>query len=364
MIAGSLKNLPLTDLFQLVANSQKSGELTVTRLEKRARLYFDEGRIAYAHLTPGKHLGEILVRMDRLTALEVQQILNRQKRENPDSLLGRMAVDAELITEDDLQAAIEWQAFEVVTELMSWSDGSFEFTQPKPDASQTPSGEGIDAMMLLMRVVHGLDRYKSEGVSPDVVFVRAGDPTQAELSAGAWEILGLVDGRRSARSVAAETDLSERQVFHLLEELRSAGVIEPLPYPADEPLVLAVSSSEGLQRLLRLTLQRAGMRVETISAYQETLAAIEEHHPKALVLDDDDGAAWEVVRELRRNSSHGHLPTLLLVAKQPRGSIFRPLPRADTLIKPFEELMLQQQVGRLLGRAVLGSPGKVRLTVR
>src|SRR5699024_5549359 len=138
-------------------------------------------------------------------------------------------------------------------------------------------------------------------------------------SAGAWEILGLVDGRRSARSVAGETDLRGRQVFHLLEGLRSAGVIEALPCPADEPLVLAVASSEELRRLLRLTLPRAGMSGATISAYEETLTAIEEHHPKALVRDDDDGEAWEVVRELRRNSAHGHLPTLLLVAKQPRG---------------------------------------------
>ena len=152
MISGSLKNLPLTDLFQLVANSQKSGVLTVTRPNLRGRLYFDHGRISYAHLVPGKHLGEILVRLDRLTAREVQEILNRQKRENPGTLLGRMAVDAELITEDELQAAIEWQALEVVTELMSWSDGGFEFTEPKADASQASSGEGIDALMLLMRV--------------------------------------------------------------------------------------------------------------------------------------------------------------------------------------------------------------------
>ncbi len=352
MIAGSLKNLPLTDLFQLVANSQKSGVLTVTRLEQRARLYFDQGRIAYAHLTPGKHLGEILVRMDLLTALEVQEILNLQDRENAGTLLGRMAVATELISEDELQGAIEWQALEVVTELMSWSDGGFEFTEPKPNASQVPSGEGIDALMLLMRVVHGLDQYSAGGVSPEVVYVRAGDPTQVEISAGAWEVLGNVDGRRSARSVAAELDLSERQVFHLLDELRNAGVIEASPYPADEPLVLVVSPSGGLQRLLRLTLQRAGMRVETISAYEGTLGAIETHHPKALVLDDNDGNAWEVVRELRRNSAHGHLPVLLLVAKQPRGTIFRPLPRADTMLKPFEELALQQQVGRLLGRSL------------
>ena len=81
MIQGSLKNLPLTDMFQLIANSQKSGIMTLTRFEARARIYFDLGRISYAHMTPGNHLGEIMVRMDMLTFHDVQELLKRQRHE-------------------------------------------------------------------------------------------------------------------------------------------------------------------------------------------------------------------------------------------------------------------------------------------
>lgn len=351
MIQGSLKNLPLTDMFQLIANSQKSGIMTLTRFEARARIYFDLGRISYAHMTPGNHLGEIMVRMDMLTFHDVQELLKRQRHESPGTLLGRMAVELGYIEEDDLLAAVELQALEVLTELMSWTDGSFEFTPPANDASQVPAGDGIDALALLMQVVHGLHAYE-DGVSPDAVFLRSGDPTAVELPAGGWEVLGHVDGRRSARSIAAEIDMSERKVFHLLATLASLGVVEQAPYPADEPLVLVVTPSEALGRLLRLTLHRGGMRVELTAVYDEALERIESHHPQALVVDEDkEGVAWDVVREVRKSGAHGHLPVLLLVDKPPRGSLFRRLPRAETLVKPFHEVTLQRQVSKLLGRS-------------
>lgn len=350
MIRGSLKNLPLTDMFQLIANTQKSGVMTLTRHEARARLYFELGRLAYAHVTPGNHLGEIMVRMDLLSFHEVQEILKRQRTENPGTLLGRMAVDMGYIEEDDLAAAVELQALEVLSELMSWSDGIFEFTAPEPDASQAPIGDGIDALALLMRVAHGIYEY-SNSVAPEMVFLKAGDPTSVELPQGGWEVLGHVNGRRSARSIAAEFDMSERKVFHLLANLAELGVLEQAPYAADEPLILVVTHSAALARLLRLTLLRAGLRVELVDEYANTLAGIEAHHPKAIVLDDAAGAAWDVVREVRRSAAHGHLPMLLLVDQTPRQNLFRPLPRADTLLKPFHEIDLQQQVGRLLGKS-------------
>ncbi len=350
MIRGSLKNLPLTDMFQLIANTQKSGVMTLTRHESRARLYFELGRLSYAHVTPGNHLGEIMVRMDLLSFHEVQEILKRQRSENPGTLLGRMAVDMGYVNEDELAAAVELQALEVLSELMSWSDGIFEFTAPDPDASQSLIGDGIDALALLMRVAHGMYEYQ-DVVAPEVVFLRSGDPTAVELPQGGWDVLGHVDGRRSARSIAAEFDMSERKVFHLLAKLAELGVLEQAPYAADEPLVLVVTPSAALGRLLRLTLLRAGLRVELVEEYDHTLQGIEAHHPKVLVIDDSSGAAWDVVREVRRSSAHGHLPILLLVEQQPRQNLFRPLPRAETLLKPFHEVELQQQVGKLLGKS-------------
>lgn len=348
MLKGSLKSAPLGDVFQLVALSQKSGILTVRRNEHRARIYFSQGRVAYAHMTSGAHLGEVLVRMDLLTAREVQEILMTQQRESPGTLLGRMAVERGILAEEDLGRAIERQAFDVVSELLAWSDGAFEFRDVEASASQVPFGAGIDALMLLMRVVQGQEEDKHLAVPPEAVFSRAADPSRMELPDGAWEVLGQVDAKRSARAIAAELDMPESAVYQLMGRLERLGVIERSPYAADEPLVLIVGASSALQRLIRLALQRGGLRSAHVEAYEGTFDGIAAHHPRALLIDDVDGAAWDLVRELRKGAQ-GHLPVIVLVDKPPRSGLFKPLPRADWLVKPFQELELQQQVTKLVG---------------
>lgn len=351
MIEGSLRNVPLSDVFQVIATGQKSGVLTVQRGLARARIYFTRGRIEYAHVAPGVHLGEILVRMDLLSAHEVQEILRRQHTENAGTQLGLMAVEMGLLREDDLKLALERQILEVVGDLLSWSEGRFDFSDRAVNASQAPTDHSIDAMMLLMRVAQRRHEFDSEGVEPNTVFVRTGDPTRAEMPTGGWEVLGYVDGKRSARSVAAELDLTERHVFHLLHVLAEQGVIEKTPFTVEDPVVLVVSPSSALQRLIRLALQRAGFRVEAVFDYAEAEAAIDTHHPSAMVVDDDKaGTAWDLVRDLRKRPAHAHLQVLILLDEMPRTGLFRRLPKAETLLKPFHELRLQELVSQLVGR--------------
>ncbi|HLU82699.1 MAG TPA: response regulator [Trueperaceae bacterium] len=351
MIEGSLRNVPLSDVFQVIATGQKSGVLTVQRGLARARIYFTMGRIEYAHVTPGVHLGEILVRMDILTAHEVQEILRRQHTENAGTQLGLMAVEMGLVREDDLRLALERQILEVVGDLLSWSEGRFDFTDRAVKSSQAPTDHSIDALMLLMRVAQRRHEFDQVDVEPSTVYVRQGDPTRVEMPTGGWEVLGYVDGKRSARSVAAELDLTERHVFHLLTELSRLGVLEKAPFTVEDPVVLVVSPSSALQRLIRLALQRAGFRVESVFEYSEAEAAIDTHHPSAMVVDDDKaGTAWELVRELRKRPGHAHLQVLLLLDEVPKSGLFRRLPRAETLLKPFHELRLQELVSQLVGR--------------
>lgn len=134
------------------------------RKEKHARIYFTQGRVAYAHMRSGAHLGEVLVRMDLVTALEVQEILMTQRRESPGTLLGRMAVERGILTEDDLARAIERQAFDVVGEVLTWSDGAFEFHDVDANASQVPFGHGVDALVLLMRVIQSTEEVREVSV--------------------------------------------------------------------------------------------------------------------------------------------------------------------------------------------------------
>lgn len=352
MIEGSLRNLPLTDVFQTIVASQKSGILTLVSGIQRARIYFEGGRIQYAHVTPGIHLGEVMVRMDMLTTREVQDLLYNQEPENPGTPLGLLAVRAGLIEQEDLSWALERQVLEVIVDVIAWRDGDFNFSDRSGFASQAPTEHTFDAMQILMEVVQRLDDYQEGAVAPATVFRRSGDPTKVEMPSGAWEVLAVVDGRRAARSVAAEVDMAERQVYHLLHVLEERGVIAPVPFEVDEPKVLVVSASSAMQRLLRLALQRARLQPVVVIDPEDALAKASAERPSAVVVDDRDGEGWAFVRELRGLPGMTHVPVVVLSEEE--GGFFARLrrPKAHTLPKPFAELEFQQLVTGLVGRSI------------
>ncbi|HEX7021949.1 MAG TPA: DUF4388 domain-containing protein, partial [Trueperaceae bacterium] len=248
MIEGSLKDAPISDVIGIVATGQKSGILTVTRPEARARLYFERGRVQYAHITPGVHLGEIMVRMDLMTSHEVQQILLKQTQENAGTPLGMQALGMGLVDAEELRRAVETQILEVLTELVLWRSGTFSFSDRSSEASQVPTEHTVDPMKLLVEVGGRLEAWQQGQVAPAHIFEKAGDPTKLTLPQGAWEVLGYVDGKRSASSIAADLDMAEKQVYRILYELEERGVIQALPFELEEPLVLVLSGSMATAR--------------------------------------------------------------------------------------------------------------------
>jgi len=354
MIEGSLHNVPLTDVFQVIVTSQKAGILTVIRGVSRARIYFDVGRIQYAHITPGVHLGEMLVRMDLLSAHEVQEILLKQTIENAGTPLGLTAIGMGFLEDPDLQDAVTRQVLEVLTELITWREGSFNFAERSQWASQVPTEHSLDAMALLMKAAQWIREWEAGSVAPESVFQRSGDPTKVRLDEEGWEVLGYVDGKRSARSIAAELDLAERHVYRLLFELLELEVIEEVPYSIEEPLILIISQSSALQRLIRLALQRARLRAHVVVDLENSMSYIRDNHPSAIVVDDVEGAGWEFVRDLRKLPGQGHLPVIVLTEASQNHSqgLFRRFrrPKANVLEKPFHEIEFQQMITQLVGK--------------
>ena len=358
VIQGSLHDAPISDVFQIIVSGLKSGVLTVVKKESRARLYFEGGRLQYAHLSPGPHLGEILVRLDLLSAFEVQMMLLKQSSvelgaSGKSVPLGLLAVREGLMDEGDLKRALRAQVLEVMTELITWKSGAFSFVERSPEVAQHLNEHALDAVQLLMETAQRLHEWES-AVPARAVFEKSGDPTKVSLLKGSWEVLGYVDSKRSARSIAAELDVPEKQVYRILAELEAKGVIQALSFAPETPLVLFVSPSSALQRLVRLTLQRARLEVLLADDPAGGLDALAAARPQAVVVDDAGdggaGAAWTFVKELRKRSGGGHLPVLVLTGV--KGSLLERLrrPKALTLEKPFHEIDLQQSVVKMVGQ--------------
>jgi CheY-like chemotaxis protein len=353
MIEGSLRDAPLSDVLQIVVAGQKSGVLTLRKRSSRARIYFDRGRIEYAYLRPGIHLGEILVRMEMLTHLEVQKILLEQDRENPGTPLGLMAVQRGYLTDEELRDALKAQVLEALTELMSWRSGTFSFSERTQEASQVPTAHTLDTNMIMMEVVKRIDEWQASDIKSNMRFTKTGDPTKVTLPDGAWDVLGLLDGKRSTSSIAAELELPERQVYRIFQDLQDLELIAPVSHDLEDPLVLIFSNSEAMQRLMRLSLQRASLRVVTAVETDNLAELIDKYHPQAIVIEDVNGAGWELVRDVRKLPAQGHLPILVLSSEQHSGLLGRlRRPKATVLEKPFLEIEFQQAVTQLVGRSL------------
>lgn len=353
MIQGQLRDVPVAEVIQVIANGQKSGVLTVVREAERAQIYVELGCLQYAHLSPGIQLGEILLRMELLTSLELQEILLNQPVEDANAALGMMAVQLGLINTSDLERALKAQVLETLGELLGWRSGNFQFTEHSPGNLQIPTGHALDAGTLLLEVAQRLAAWQRGSVEPAAIFVKAGDPTQVQLPQGGWEVLGYVDGKRSAGSIAAELDVTEKQVYHLLFELQRCGVVRPLPFEVQEPRVLVISGSSAWQSLIRLSLRRARLIVDLTGSFDEGLALLGAYRPQAIVIDDREGKGREKVKELRKLPGQGHVPVLILTDQQEERGIFRGLrSRAMTLKRPFEELELQQQLSKMVGQTL------------
>lgn len=348
MIEGRLRDVALADVFQVVVAGRKDGALEVVHDGRRATLWFESGALRDARLDGGVHLGEVLVRLDLLSLQEVQVLLAEQRAGGP-TPLGAAALARGWLDAEELGRAVERQAIEVVAELVGWRDGTFRFAEGGR-AAWPPDGQRLDAMRLLMDVLAERDDAVA-GVDPDAVLLRVGDPTAAALPAEAWDVLALVDGRRSARAVAAETDLPEGRALGLLGQLAAAGVVAPAPdveAPAD---VLVVAPDGAEARLLRLALLRAGVRPELAPDLPAAAARFDALRPSAVVVDAAL-APWRWLRDLRRRGEGAHVP-VLVVGARPAGPLTAwRRPQADVLPKPYREVDLQAWVaGSVVRRA-------------
>jgi Domain of unknown function (DUF4388) len=153
MIQGRLREVPLQDIFHLIASGQKSGVLSVTLDEREARSHFEMGRVLYARVEDGASLGEYLVRLELMAPEEVQALIQRQVRENPHTPLGMMAVRSGIIDENELRNGLEAQVLDAMIEMLVWSDNPrarFNFKERGADSSQVPTPHTMDAQGLLM----------------------------------------------------------------------------------------------------------------------------------------------------------------------------------------------------------------------
>ena len=328
MIRATLSELDLGELLRALEAARKSAVVSF-RGRIYGRVHLLGGRILYARTEPGPHLGEYLVRLGHLTLEEVQELVERQDRENPGTPLGALALELGLIGEEELREALTAQVLEALATLLGEKEGEV-VAEPMVEGSQVALPLTFGTGCALMEAARKLDEWRRGQVDPDEVLHLVEDPTRHPLPPEAWSVLEHLDGVRRARSIALLSGLPEEEVYHLLHEMKARGLLRPSTLLLEDPLVAVLAESGVVRRLLLYLLEAHRFRV-LLARDVEGLLRLLKSRPKGVILQGEK--AVEAARKVRA-TPEGRLASLYLVSETPPGLLLRPL-RLLHLPKPL-----------------------------
>jgi len=275
-IEGSLADVGLADICQLLALGRKTGCLTLTDRSNFGYIYFDAGRVVYASvLNRPDRLGDILVKNGVIQPEEFTRAMDIQGKEG-DRRLGEILVAMEALTEEDLQKWVSLQVEEAVYHLFSWDQGTFHFKPGElPDEGEVLL-VSLSADSLLLEGARRVDEWsviEKEIHSLEILFKVIRDPggeEDVELTSNQKKLLPLLDGSRTVRDVVEESGLVEFEVGKAIYELVQAGFVkaagERTPEPGD-------GDGEDFHEKVRLgeAFYRAGMLEDAAEEFSGAL---------------------------------------------------------------------------------------------
>ncbi len=157
-LRGTLKDFGIADILQLVGHQGKSGVLTVRNADQRVDIVFAEGAIVRADSSSREKrdlLGRMLIRAEVLSEEQINRALDIQKRSN--KRLGQILVEGGTLDRRVLATFTRLQTTETIYRLFFWASGSYEFAQS--EITSEPEFEPIRAENILMEGFRQLDEW-------------------------------------------------------------------------------------------------------------------------------------------------------------------------------------------------------------
>jgi hypothetical protein len=258
---GSLKELPVPDIVQLMSVSGKTGVFTLTRGAERGQIYLKNGQMVHSRL--GEVSGE-----------------------------------------------------EAVYALAIWSSGDFQFSASEESDERTITKSNTS---LLMEAARRLDEWKVlskkiPGIDAVPRLKERESPEPVTLSPQEWNLAGKIDGQRTIEAIARATGETPFDVAKTLYGLVAADLVElraaeirivpgpsaPSPAaPAPAPSVSTASLGDE-KKILMILCTRVKQEAEAAMG-EQNLPGIDRPYRQALA-EIDRGRGIESVRDFIRHT--------------------------------------------------------------
>src|SRR4051812_40655313 len=161
-IEGPLRELALSDVFQLLDLSRKTGVLTITH-ESRHRpavVRFDRGAVTGAELGEvHERIGHLLLRAGKVTEKDITQA-RRAQEQSPGRPLGEILVEQGVVHIDDVKRQLRFQIEEAIYAVIQWKAGYFRLGEG-PGGKNGGGGGRVPPESLRMGAARGGDGWSA-----------------------------------------------------------------------------------------------------------------------------------------------------------------------------------------------------------
>jgi hypothetical protein len=250
---GTLKSMPLPDLLQWLGNARRTGTLQVERHKISKSISFKDGKVVGCSSDdPPERLGQFLLSRGRITEEQLRESLVRQEARRQH--LGKILVEMNVLSPDELSAQLEAKAEETIYSLFDWDDAVFRFDSSLHDeANSFPIGLRVEDVLLRgLKRFDEIQQIRSVFNDPGIVLCRteASPPEEIFANRMARTLYEAIDGDRSVAQLLLHVHGSEFVVTKFLYELhrnrlvRIAGVKRIVPL-SEQPTGDAEQTTEA-----------------------------------------------------------------------------------------------------------------------
>lgn len=227
-IQGSLDEVSLADVLQLLSLGKKTGRLSLNDRETQGHIYLNAGRVCYATVVNRRdRLVDILVKTGKIRQRQLDEAIEQQARDGRKSL-DQILVGSGSVDRKELERFVSAQVEEAVFYMFTWKRGSFTY-QSRIRPKQQDFLVSLDPQALLLEAARRVDEWsllKQKIPTLNMVFQVDSarlDTARVTLTEEQKRILPLLDGVRDVNAVVEATGLVEFDVAKALYGLITAG---------------------------------------------------------------------------------------------------------------------------------------------
>jgi hypothetical protein len=175
-ITADIEDLTVADFMMVLAQNQKTGQLTIENGDDRLKLAFRDGQIVYAASTGVREtVGAMLVRRGLISEEQLEEALELQQKQEGSALLGQILTDMGAVEAKDLTRVVYLQFQNVIREALAWTEGVGTYDpmdipdlgEVRVDPQEVILETGFRTEQILLGGAAEHDEENREGETPD-----------------------------------------------------------------------------------------------------------------------------------------------------------------------------------------------------